>query len=47
MHGSVILTFDIYFTVYVHAQQRYKDRPTPLSGSQPAARHESECGTPC
>ncbi len=25
----------------------YEDRPTPLGGSQAAARHESECGPPC
>ncbi len=42
-------TFDIYFTVCSRTTTdcAYEDRPTPLSGSQPAAHHESECGTPC
>ncbi len=49
MHESIILMY-IWCVFYgLHSRTTtdcaYEDRP--LSGSQPAARHESECGTPC
>ncbi len=49
MHWSIILMY-IWYLFYCLRSRTTTDcayEDTPLRGSQPAAHHESECGTPC